>query len=236
MPSAEEEIWRYTRIGDLDLARYTPVPAGASRGPIPDAELARLRKLNPAALAVTLDGVVAHLEIAPEATASGVVLAAGDVPVPGIGADPDEVFVRLNRTYRTSALALSVPGNVTVNGPIVVVHVLTSPTTAVFPRLAVNVGRNGDVVVLEQFTSSDIDALIVPVTELRTEQDARLKYLALNQLGHQVTQIGLLASVGERDSTTTLASVALGGAYARSRIEARLVGRLGPLPQSRVTG
>jgi hypothetical protein len=26
MPSAEEEIWRYSRIGDLDLAQFTPQP------------------------------------------------------------------------------------------------------------------------------------------------------------------------------------------------------------------
>ena len=26
MPSAEEEIWRYSRIGDLDLARFAPQP------------------------------------------------------------------------------------------------------------------------------------------------------------------------------------------------------------------
>ena len=26
MPSAEEEIWRYSRIGDLDLDQFTPQP------------------------------------------------------------------------------------------------------------------------------------------------------------------------------------------------------------------
>ncbi len=68
LPSAEEEIWRYTRIGDLDLARYTPVTAGAA-AVVPEVELARLRSLAPAALAVTIDGALAHLEISSEAAA-----------------------------------------------------------------------------------------------------------------------------------------------------------------------
>ncbi|MGK2928057.1 MAG: Fe-S cluster assembly protein SufD, partial [Acidimicrobiales bacterium] len=28
LPSPEEEVWRYSRIGDLDLSEHTPIPAG----------------------------------------------------------------------------------------------------------------------------------------------------------------------------------------------------------------
>ena len=33
VPTAEEEIWRYSRIGELDLSAYRPVPAAGLNAP-----------------------------------------------------------------------------------------------------------------------------------------------------------------------------------------------------------
>ena len=33
LPTADEEVWRYSRIGELDLERYAPLPASAARRP-----------------------------------------------------------------------------------------------------------------------------------------------------------------------------------------------------------
>jgi Fe-S cluster assembly protein SufD len=79
--------------------------------------------------------------------------------------------------------------------------------------------------VVERFVSDDVHALVVPVTELRAGPAARLRYLALNELGRRVWQIGHQLARGGQDSTTLLATVALGGDYARMRTDARLVGR-----------
>jgi Fe-S cluster assembly protein SufD len=88
----------------------------------------------------------------------------------------------------------------------------------------VHAGDNAEVSVLEVFESGDVLSLVAPVTELLASTAARVRYLAVNQLGNRVWQVSSLASVGERDSSTTIGSAMLGGDYARSRIDARLVG------------
>jgi Fe-S cluster assembly protein SufD len=56
-------------------------------------------------------------------------------------------------------------------------------------------------------------------------QAARVSYLGVNLLGTKVWQLAHQQSTGERDSTTLLATVALGGDYARVRTDARVVGQ-----------
>ena len=80
--------------------------------------------------------------------------------------------------------------------------------------------------VIETFISNDnIHSLVVPVLEVRTGKSARVNYLTINQLGLNTWQIGHQQSAGHRDSTTRIATVALGGDYARMRAEVRLVGQ-----------
>jgi Fe-S cluster assembly protein SufD len=52
-----------------------------------------------------------------------------------------------------------------------------------------------------------------------------VSYLGVNLLGTGVWQLGHQQAVGERDSTTLLATVALGGDYARVRTDAQVVGQ-----------
>ncbi len=93
-----------------------------------------------------------------------------------------------------------------------------------FPRLIVEAGRGSEVTVVERFVSDDARALVVPVTELHTDDGASLRYLGVNQLGPRVWQIAHQIARGERDSRSLLATVALGGYYARVRTDARLDG------------
>ena len=66
--------------------------------------------------------------------------------------------------------------------------------------------------------------LVVPVLQVRAGPAARVSYLGINELADTAWQIGHQLAVGDRDSTTTLATVALGGHYARVRTEARISG------------
>ena len=59
---------------------------------------------------------------------------------------------------------------------------------------------------------------------MRAGQAARVSYLGVNELADTAWQIGHQQAVGDRDSTITLATVALGGHYARVRTEARIAG------------
>ena len=71
----------------------------------------------------------------------------------------------------------------------------------------------------------------MPVVQVRAGRAARVKYLAVNDLSHQAWQIGHLQACGDADSSITLATVALGGHYARLRTEARIIGRGGSTKQ-----
>ena len=115
--------------------------------------------------------------------------------------------------------------NVAFSRPIVVTHHVERAGTAVFPRLVIDAADNSAVTVVERFTSTaGADVLVVPVLQIRAGSGARVSYLGVNELADTAWQIGHQQAVGDRDSSTTLATVALGGHYARVRTEARLVG------------
>ena len=122
-----------------------------------------------------------------------------------------------------------------ITEPIVVTHTIAGSGVAVFPRLVVDAGADSEVTVVERFVAAagaeDDDALVVPVLQVRAGQAARVRYLAINETGTDTWQIGNQQSVGERDSSTLLATVTLGGDYVRARTEARLTGKGGSTKQ-----
>lgn len=192
MPTTAEEIWRYSRVDELDVERYTPVSA-----------------------TTTVSG------------ADGVIGAADDEPIDVVseklGAAAD-VFAELNTAFMTPTV-LRIPAGKVVAEPIVVEHAVSGADVAAFPRLVIDVGEDAEVTVVERFTSPDGDTVFVsPMVQLRAGQAARVRYLAVNELGKSAWQIGHQQAIGDRDSSMTLATVAIGGEYARTRTEARLVG------------
>ena len=188
LPTTDAEIWRYSRIEELDLSRFEPRP------------------LEP-----RLSGPQEHVR-------SGVDL---------VDLFPDErpdVFADLNARFATTT-HVSIPAGVVVEQPIVVTHVVPAGGAMLCPRLVIDAGRNSQVTVIECFVSeSDGPTLVLPVLQLHAADAARVQYLGVNQLSADAWSIGHQQAVGERDSTTLLATVALGGDYARVRTEARLVG------------
>ncbi len=196
LPTPDEEIWRYSRIDQLDLGRFTPAKAQTEiEGPT--------------------EFVV---EAEPE-------LFADETP---------DVFAELNRAFMTPTV-IKVPAGITVAEPIVVTHRITGSGTAVFPRLIIDAGADSDVTVVERFVAADgaldDEALVVPVLQIHAQQASRVRYLAINEVGTETWQIGNQQAVGERDSSTLLATVTLGGDYVRARTEARLSGKGGTTKQ-----
>jgi Fe-S cluster assembly protein SufD len=184
VPTTEEEIWRYSRIDELDLSTFTPGPVSA-----------RVTGWEPA------------------------------TEPPADGTEPAvDVFAELNAALATPVV-LRIPSGRVVADPIEVVWSAPDDGVAAFPRLVVEAGPDSEVTIVERFASEDVRALVVPVTELRAGQGARLRYLAVNQLGPRAWQIAHQIGRGERDSYTLLATVALGGYYARVRSDARLQGQ-----------
>ncbi len=188
MPSPDEEIWRYSRIAELDLDRFAPA--------------------TPHTVVVGGDQLVAEID---------------EVDV--VGGEAPDLFAELNTAFMAPLVVRVPPGRVLAE-PIVVTHTVAGEGAAHFPRLVIDAGADSEVTVVERFVSPNGDrALVVPMLQVRAAQAARVRYLAVNELGPRVWQIGHQRSVGERDSTTLLATVALGGDYARVRTEATLVGQ-----------
>jgi Fe-S cluster assembly protein SufD len=184
-PTAQEELWRYSRIGDLRLDAYS---YGSMATSITGA-----------------DSVPTH-----------------DAPVVS---EPLDLFEDLNHAFSAS-LCLRIPRGTVLEAPIVITHVLQADGTACFPRLDIDAEEDSEVTVIERFLSADdVSGIVMPVLHIRARQAARVKYLAINELGSKVWQIANQQSIGERDSSTLLSAVALGGDYARVRTHARLVGQ-----------
>ena len=150
---------------------------------------------------------------------------------------PDEtpdVFAEMNRAFMTPTV-IRVPAGTVVRDPVVVTHRVEGDGVAVFPRLVVDAGPDSEVSVVERFVAGpgadDDVALVVPVLQVRARPAARVSYLAVNEVGARTWQIGNQQAVGERDSTTLLSTVTLGGDYVRARTEARLSGAGGSTRQ-----
>ena len=202
LPTPDEEIWRYSRIDQLDLSGFAPARCSTTVTGAPDG------------VVTTDEAGGADPELFPD--------------------DTPDVFAELNRAFM-SPVMITVKGGQVLADPIVVTHEIAGGGTAVFPRLVIDAGPDSEVTVVERFVAADGSeadtALVVPVLQVHAAQAARVKYLAINEVGEQTWQIGNQQSVGERDSTTMLATVTLGGDYVRARTEARLSGQGGSTRQ-----
>lgn len=195
-PTVDLEEWRYSRIGELSLTDFSvaSTPSTIEGG----------SGANISTFAGGRDADTPNVELA--------------------SVSDDDLFGLLNLAHM-DVILIEVPAGRVVSEPIVVTHRVDGAGRAFFPRLVIRAGRDSEVTVIERFVSPDgVRLLVVPVLDLRAEQAARVRYVGVNQLGDAAWQIGHQGSVGERDSDSLLASVALGGDYARTSTAARLLG------------
>jgi Fe-S cluster assembly protein SufD len=231
VPTTDEEVWRYSRINELDLDLYAPV-AAAESSEVP-ASVARLLETLPpyAGLVVLRDGFVVHTEIDPGWAAKGVwvgpVASApdGEQALGSVIDAPADVFGRMNLAYGPDPLLVRIPAGVAVDLPIVVVDWVGAEGAAVFPHTVVQLGAGGEGTVVEWQTGDDSSALVAPVSELDIANDARLTHVTIQQRGRATWQIAEQAARVAQQATFTGHQIGLGGDYARSRVDCRLTGR-----------
>jgi Fe-S cluster assembly protein SufD len=195
LPTTDAEIWRYSRIGELDLSNFSPTALN------PEVS-------GPTAFVVSPTEVV---DLFPD--------------------DHPDMFAELNVRFASTTHIVVPPGTV-VDEPIVLTNVVPADGAMTCPRLVIEAGRDSQVTVIERFVSkAEGAALVLPVVQIAAAEAARVQYLAVNELSTTAWSIGHQQSTGDRDSSTLLASVALGGDYARVRTEARLTGQGGSTRQ-----
>ena len=230
-PTTAAEEWRYSAIADLDLAAYH---LAGGEAPFPqDGVWAGVDVAADGSVAAVLDladgRIVASVgldrlseqgvRVGPLADSAGAAELLGSV---ADGAS--DYFTVLNDAFAGCPIVVDVPAGVAVDGVVAVRHYASASGAATFPRLVVRVGRDGSVKVLDIQCSAG-PALVVPVVELDAGQAAHLAYVNLQQHDQRTTQIAAHTARVERDATLVAASVALGGGYARTRTDTRLVGR-----------
>jgi Fe-S cluster assembly protein SufD len=167
LPSEKDEVWRYSRIDQLDLDRFHPAgteSAGSTGGPGPspsDRVHSLVTSLGPrAGLMITIDGVLAT--VASSVGDDALILGRAteqDHPEAVLGSVVDDPrdFLLLNDAFAVDPLVVDVAAGATIEEPIVVVHVVGGATgSAVFPRTVVRTGRGSRSAVIEIVV--DVDA------------------------------------------------------------------------------
>ena len=243
LPTAAEEVWRYSPVGDLHLETYHPLPGfepgesngapAADRAPSADVLPGSLRERlgSLSGLVVLCDGRHVSTDLAPAAVTAGVtVRALVDEPAPsgglgGVLAEPADVFGLMNDAFCSAPLALEIPRGARLEDPLAVVNVVRAPAAAIFPRLAVVAGDGAEAQVVNAIVSAEAGAFVAPVTELDVGASARLQYLTLQELGPRATGIEQTAAVVASQGHLAIGLASVGGAYARCRVDCTLSGR-----------
>lgn len=226
LPTEADEVWRYSRIAELDLDAYRLAAVGQGPAEMPPPILPILEAIGPYSALIVTGG-----------SQSGLIGAAADglaIGAPGdesgaigeIAGEPD-AFVTLNAAFADHPVTVRVRKGVVLTDPIVVVHWVDADGVALFPRTVVTVETGAEASVVEIVASSDVASLVVPVTELDVADGARLRYSTLQLLGPRVWQVGFQASRIGRDADCFSHTVAFGGEYARARTDSSLVGHGG---------
>ena len=235
LPSESEEVWRYSRIDDLDLDRFRPL---SPDGPVADDVAERIADvmttIGPRAGAVWLrNGRVVSVELDESLAAKGVTLgplAAAGTTIDGVlgaAVREQDAFTTLNDALVDDGVHLHVPAGVIVDRPVVIAHWIDADGSAVFPRLLVTAGATAEVSILDFVGGDDVAALVVPVVELHVGDAANVSYLNTQELGRRCWQIGYQGSEVGRDAHLRSGVMALGGEYARIRTDSKLVGEGG---------
>jgi Fe-S cluster assembly protein SufD len=233
LPTDAEEVWRYSRIAELDLERFGPARQPTDGAGVPDTLQPVLDAVGErAGLLVVRDGVVVVRELDPALAARGVVVGGLDDVADGeelLGATGGEqdAFTALNAALLPGAAVVDVPRGVVVDRPIVILEWVEGDGTAVLPRTIVRVGEQAEVTVVDVLASPDVEAFVAPIVELQVADAAHLRWLGVQDLGRRVWQVGYHLSRVGRDASMSTANLVLGGDYARVRTDSRLVGQGG---------
>ncbi|MEX0768219.1 MAG: SufD family Fe-S cluster assembly protein, partial [Microthrixaceae bacterium] len=243
-PSTDAEEWRYSRIKDLDLTQFSlppaapvglqPENASATDTELPLVVAEFLQELGQVAGSVVVyNGRVIATHLAEELAQQGVVFGAaasvssGDstIVLGAVMHEAPDLFAAYNDAFGADPVLLDVPRNVVIDLPFAVVFFVDIADSITFPRLSVRAAENSQFSFIEASLSAEVAAVIAPVTEVCVGSAARVRHSALQDVGSRVWQLGsFIAEVGQ-DATLDAALAALGGSYARLRMDCRLVGR-----------
>jgi len=196
LPSTDEEVWRYSRIDELDLDAFAPAAVQTS---------------------------VRHGDLGRATAGPAADLADGEersVPLP----EDADALGWLHHALVSNPIVVDVPAGVRVVDPIVVRHRGPDAGTAIGPALVIRAGADAEVTVIEVFEGGG-GGLAVPSTTVMVAEAARVGYVGVQDLDRAAWSIGTLDIEAEAQASVTAGLAGFGGDYARVRTDCRLVGR-----------
>ena len=226
-PNPEQEVWRYSKIFDLDLESLTP----SFKNPADKKTEPSFLDIKESGLVEISDGWLTGQKISTFSDSSGVYV--GSLANMGVDlvhiekhlSKPKDFFDCLNHSYNPETLLIHVPDGVTLESPIYIkIQSLTAGLVAC-PRIIVNLGENSEAKIIEHHLSTSGESLSVPVLDAHVGQNSRLKHYVMQNLGKKTWQVSKQNFRLEKDSYVEMFTAAFGGDYARSEIRCDLKGR-----------
>ena len=226
-PSPEQEIWRYSKIFDLDLESLKPSFSS------PDDKKTESSFLDTKDLSLVSinDGWLGSPKGSNFLDSSQVYLGS----LADMGKEfahieenfnkPKDFFDCLNRSYNPETLVIHVPDGVALESPIYIKIQSVTSDLVVCPRIVVNLGENSEVKIVEHHLSRTGVSLSIPVLDVHVGQNSRLKHCVIQNLGEETWQVSKQNFQLEKDSYVEMFTAAFGGDYARSEIRCDLKGR-----------
>ena len=213
LPGARDENWRYANLKTLDKAAFVP-PATAA--PVDAALLPEA--LEDHARYVFIDGLFAA-GLSTGATQAGVTVVTGQAPAARTPAT-DAGFALLNDAFATDGADIRIGANAAAR---IEVIFIASGIAAAYPRLAVHLGANSRLSLIERHLApAAATGFVGTAITVSVGDGATLDHYRLQQAGDGATWIDTLsASVGRSASYNTHALM-LGALSARSTTQVQL--------------
>ncbi len=223
-PSTSEEIWRYSRVEELQDKSYTlgqgepaletldaPPREGLPGGLVADA--AALIRIGPGSARVHFRGASA-ITFGSSASTS-----ASDRRI-----EPGLDFFRLfSEAYSPDLYVLSVPPGAD-SGSVVIVYEQPEEGLTFMPQLLVEVGEGARLKLVEYLAPGASSTLVAPATEVRAGKRARVAHYQTQALAPGAYASAFVSHVLGDAAELDFGAFAFGGHYARLRLEAHLAG------------
>ncbi len=222
-PSGVDEVWRYSRIADINLHAYSPVSSDA--GSAIDA----IGIDGAAATVVIRDGRILSLDRT-DALGKATVSSLVDHPdaqtlLNGVRGEAIDAIAHLHDANLGDVIVIDVPRGHHVEAPIVIDVYSDVGGGLTCPHTIVRAANGSGVNVFERRRSGSASQLVVPVVELDAAPDARIGYLVAQQLGANTNSLEHHVAQSDQQAHVICSVAAFGGSYARTRADFRLNGR-----------
>jgi Fe-S cluster assembly protein SufD len=203
VPGPTDEAWRYVDR-TIDLESVELVSVAGDRLPA-DEILAALERSQHL---VIVDGKV--VEIAGEG------FGVGSTKLLDLVSPDTDKLAAAHRAFVDAGVSVSVPRGKSTNSPVLIEVQTTVEKTISFPHVTIEIGEDAEAEVIVAYRSRDgAQAISVPQVEIDVAQSGRLRFLALQEMALDSTNVVQLRARLGRDATLRLGEVGLGSDLAR---------------------